>query len=157
MGTSEEGLVQLTRVLRAPPGEVFAAWTDPALLERWWTGVGGWVDAKADVDLRVGGRYHLSMRDERGAQHGVLGVYTEVVPAERLVFTWSWENDPSVMRGSEGSLVDVVLRDAPDGTQLSLTHTGLGGKLVKDMHEEGWNALLTSLYGLFSAEPRDRR
>jgi uncharacterized protein YndB with AHSA1/START domain len=109
------------------------------------------VDAKADVELRVGGRYHLSMRDERGARDGVLGVYTEVVPAERLVFTWTWENDPSVMRGSEGSVVDVVLREAPDGTQLSLTHTGLEGKLVKNMHEEGWNALLTSLYGLFSA------
>jgi uncharacterized protein YndB with AHSA1/START domain len=151
MGTSDENFVQLTRVVRAPPGEVFAAWTDPALLERWWIGVGGWVDAKVDVDLRVGGRYHLSMRDERGALHGVVGVYTEVAPAERLGFTWTWENDPSLMRGSEGSVVDVVLRKAPDGTQLSLTHTGLGGKLVKDMHEEGWNALLTSLYGLFSA------
>ena len=151
MGPSDEHVVQLTRVLRAPPAEVFAAWTEPALLERWWTGVGGWVDAKADVDLRVGGRYHLSMQDERGALHGVLGVYTEVAPPERLGFTWTWENEPSVMRGSEGSLVDVVLRDAGDGTQLSLTHTGLRGKLVKDMHEEGWNALLTSLYGLFSA------
>ena len=78
MGTSDESLVQLTRVLRAPPGEVFVAWTDPALLERWWIGVGGWVDAKADVDLRVGGRYHLSMRDDGGALHGVFGVYTDV-------------------------------------------------------------------------------
>ena len=150
MGTSDEDLVQLTRVLRAPPGEVFAAWTDPALLERWWTGVGGWVDAKADVDLRVGGRYHLSMRDDRGALHGVVGAYTEVVPAERLAFTWTWENEPSVMHGSEGSLVDVVLREAPDGTQVSLTHTGLGGKVVRDMHEEGWNALLTRLFAVLT-------
>jgi uncharacterized protein YndB with AHSA1/START domain len=150
MGTSDEDLVQLTRVLRAPPGKVFAAWTDPALLERWWTGVGGWVDAKADVDLRVGGRYHLSMRDERGALHDVIGVYTEVVPIERLAFTWTWENEPSVMRGSEGSLVDVALRGAPGGTQVSLTHTGLGGKRVRDMHEEGWNALLTRLFAVLS-------
>ena len=107
------------------------------------------MDAKADVDLRVGGRYHFSMRDDRGALHGVVGVYTDVAPAERLGFTWTWENEPSVMRGSEGSIVDVVLREALDGTQLSLTHAGLGDKLVKDMHEEGWNTLLTSLYGLF--------
>jgi uncharacterized protein YndB with AHSA1/START domain len=95
------------------------------------------VEAKADVDLRVGGRYHFSMRDDRGAVHGVVGAYTEVVPAERLGFTWTWENEPSVMRGSEGSLVDVVLREAPDGTQLWLTHGGLGNKPVKDMYEEG--------------------
>ena len=150
MGPSDENLVQLTRVLRAPPVEVFAAWTEPELLERWWTGVGGWVNAKADVDLRVGGRYHFSMRDERGALHGVAGVYTEVACPERLSFTWTWENDPSVMRGSEGSLVDVLLREAPDGTQFSLTHSGLQGQLVKDMHEEGWNALLTSLFAVVS-------
>jgi uncharacterized protein YndB with AHSA1/START domain len=150
MGTSDENLVQLTRVLRAPPDEVFAAWTEPALLESWWTGVGGWVDAKADVDLRVGGRYHLSMRDERGALHGIVGIYTLIAPAERLSFTWTWENEPSVMRGSEGSLVDVTLREGPQGTQLFLTHSGLEGELLKDMHEEGWNALLTSLYASVS-------
>ena len=54
------------------------------------------------------------------------------------------------MRGSEGSLVDVVLTEAADGTQLSLSHSGLGGKLVKDMHEGGWNALLTSLFAALS-------
>ena len=102
------------------------------------------------VDLRVGGRYHLSMRDERGALHGVIGVYTEVVPAERLAFTWTWENEPSVMRGSEGSLVDIVLRGAPEGTQVALTHTGLGDKRVRDMHEDGWNALLTRLFAVLS-------
>ena len=83
--------------------------------------------------------------------HGVAGVYTEIAPPDRLAFTWTWENDPSVMRGSEGSLVDVVLNEAADGTQLSLGHSGLGGKLVTDMHEEGWNALLTSLFGVVSA------
>lgn len=150
MGPSDENLVQLMRVLRASPAEVFAAWTEPALLESWWTGVGGWVDAKADVDLRVGGRYHLSMRDERGALHGIVGVYTLIAPAERLNFTWTWENEPSVMRGSEESLVDVTLREGPQGTQLFLTHSGLEGELVKDMHEEGWNALLTSLYASVS-------
>jgi len=150
MGPSDENLVQLMRVLRASPAEVFAAWTEPALLESWWTGVGGWVDAKADVDLRVGGRYHLSMRDERGALHGIVGVYTLIAPAERLSFTWTWENEPSVMRGSEESLVDVTLREGPQGTQLFLTHSSLEGELVKDIHEEGWNALLTSLYASVS-------
>jgi hypothetical protein len=47
------------------------------------------------------------------------------------------------MRGSDGSLVDVVLRKAPDPAH---PHAGLGDRLAKDMHEEGWNALLTSLF-----------
>jgi len=121
MGTSDGSLVQLTRVLRAPPGKVFAAWTDPALLERWWIGVGGWVDAKAEVDLRVGGRYHLSMQDDRGALHGVVGVYTEVAP-DRLGFTWTWENDPSVMRGARGASSTSSCAKRPTGRS-SRSHT----------------------------------
>jgi uncharacterized protein YndB with AHSA1/START domain len=90
------------------------------------------------------------MRDEGGALHGVLGVYTQVEPPERLGFTWTWENEPAVMRGSERSLVEVALQEAPGGTQVTLTHSGLDTKLVKDMHEEGWNALLTSLFRTLS-------
>ena len=90
------------------------------------------------------------MRDESGAQHGLFGAYTDVVPPERLAFTWNWENEPPVMRGSEGSLVEVGLRDAPGGTELTLTHSSLGSKVVTDLHEEGWNALLTSLFGFLS-------
>ena len=150
MGPSDEHVVRLTRVLRASPDDVFSAWTEPERIEGWWTGVGGWVEAKADIDLRVGGNYHFSMRDEGGALHGVFGAYTEVSRPERLAFTWTWENEPRVMRGSEGSLVDLVLPEAPEGTQLALTHRGLGSKLVKELHEAGWNALLTSLFAALS-------
>jgi len=73
MDPSDEHVVRLTRVLRASPDDVFSAWTEPAQLERWWSDVGGWVEARADVDLRLGGAYHFSMRDERGALHGLLG------------------------------------------------------------------------------------
>jgi hypothetical protein len=54
------------------------------------------------------------------------------------------------MRGSEGSLVELLLREAPGGTQLTLTHSGFESKLVRDLHEEGWNALLSSLFGFLS-------
>jgi uncharacterized protein YndB with AHSA1/START domain len=148
---SDENVVRLTRALRAPPEEVFSAWTEPELLERWWNGVGGWTEAHAEIDLRVGGSYRFTMRDEGGGVDGVGGVYTEVSRPERLSFTWTWENEPAVMRGSGGSLVQVVLHEAPEGTRLALTHSGLGTKLAKELHEEGWNALLTSLFGLVSA------
>ena len=146
MGPSDENIVRLTRVLHAAPEVVFSAWTEPALLERWWAGVGGWTEAHAEVDLRVGGHYTLTMRDERGGEDGVGGVYTEVSRPESLGFTWTWENEPSVMRGSAGSLVEIVFREAAGGTQLSLSHSGLRDETVKDLHQKGWNALLTNLF-----------
>ena len=150
MGPSDENVVRLTRVLRAPPEEVFSAWTEPALLERWWAGVGGWTDAHAEIDLRVGGLYLFTMRDERGGEDRVGGVYTEVSRPENLGFTWTWENEPSVMRGSAGSLVEIVLRAAAGGTQLSLSHSGLRSDTVMELHQDGWNALLTSLFSTLS-------
>ena len=146
MAPSDEHAVQLTRVLRAAPEAVFSAWTEPALLEQWWAGVGGWTDAHAEIALRVGGHYRFTMRDARGSVDGVGGVYTDVSRPERLGFTWTWDDEPSAMRGSAGSLVDIVLRETAVGTQLTLTHTGLGSKTVKELHDEGWNALLTSLF-----------
>jgi uncharacterized protein YndB with AHSA1/START domain len=92
MGTSDENLVQLTRVLRAPPAEVFMAWTDPALLERWWTGAGaGWTRRRTSIPASAVATTS-PCGTSGGAPHGVLGVYTEVATAARLAFNWTWEN-----------------------------------------------------------------
>ena len=146
MAPSDDDAVELTRVLRATPEEVFSAWTEPLLIAGWWAGVGGWVEANAEIDLRVGGQYRFTMRNQTGAVDGVHGVYTEVSRPERLGFTWTWEDEPSVMRGSAGSLVEIVLYEAPGGTRLDLTHSGLATKLTRELHGDGWNALLTSLF-----------
>jgi uncharacterized protein YndB with AHSA1/START domain len=108
--------------------------------------VGGWTEARAEIDLRVGGQYRFTMRDERGAEDRIGGIYTELERPERLGFTWTWEDEPSVMRGSAGSLVEVVLRVTPEGTRLDLVHSELATKLVRKLHQEGWNALLTRLF-----------
>jgi uncharacterized protein YndB with AHSA1/START domain len=144
MAPSEEGVLRFTRSLAAPPERVFEAWTKPELLSTWWTGVGGWIDAQAEIDLRPGGRYRMSMRDGRGTLHGVVGVYAEVRAPEYLSLTWTWEGEPAVMRGSEGTLVVCKFEAAPEGTRLPLAHSGFGGKLVATLHEEGWNALLAN-------------
>ena len=74
--------------------------------------VGGgpdWDTPEAEVDLRVGGGYRLAMRDPgSGDVHVVAGEYTEVVPPERLAYTWTWEHDSP---GSAGSIVTVLFRD----------------------------------------------
>ncbi|MEO8289468.1 MAG: SRPBCC domain-containing protein [Gaiellaceae bacterium] len=145
MDPSEQDVLRFTRSLAAPPERVFEAWTRPEDLSRWWTGVGGWIGAQAEVDLSPGGRYRISMRDARGALHGVVGVYAEVREPEYLAFTWTWEGEPSVMRGSEGTLVVAEFQAENAGTRLSLAHSGFEGKLVRSLHEEGWNALLANL------------
>lgn len=83
----------LKRRLNAPPAKVYAAWTDPQQLAR-WMGPEGVEMLKAETDVRVGGRYRLLMRSPDGEEHDVSGVYREVTPNEKLVFSWAWKSTP---------------------------------------------------------------
>jgi uncharacterized protein YndB with AHSA1/START domain len=138
--------LRLSRRFEAPPARVFEAWTDPRVLERWWTAADTWTDPAAEVDLRPGGSYRLSMRDaESGAVETVGGEYTEVRAPERLAYTWTWEGDPELMRGSERTLVVVDFLAVGDGTEVVLTHRGFADERIRDLHTGGWGACLDSL------------
>ena len=66
--------LRLTRVVPAPRDAVFRAWTEPEALKRWWVPFPGMSVPAAEVDLRPGGRYRLTMRNSRGEDlflHGV--------------------------------------------------------------------------------------
>jgi len=139
-------VLRLSRRFAAPPERVFDAWTNPSVLREWWAANADWHGAAAEVDLRPGGRYRLSMRDTTsGAVHTVMGEYTEVVRPERLAYTWTWEGETPEMRGSEGSLVVVDFVAEPAGTLVIVTHSGFAGEPIRDMHDAGWTACLDNL------------
>jgi len=82
----------LKRRLNATPEGVYAAWTDPQKIVRWF-GPGPGPVALAETDVRPGGRYAVTFIED-GEEHHVSGVYCEVVPNEKLVFTWAWRTMP---------------------------------------------------------------
>ncbi len=133
----------LKRRIKAPPAKVFAAWTDPKLMAR-WLGPVGTVELIAKTDLRVGGRYEMTMRMGDGQEHNVSGVYREIVPDEKLVFTWGWRSMPE-----RESLVTITLKADGDGTLLTLTHGQFFDEPARDRHEEGWSGTLGKLEKLF--------
>jgi uncharacterized protein YndB with AHSA1/START domain len=132
----------LTRTLPAPPERVFKAWTDPEALTRWWVPVPGMSCPEAEVDLRVGGRYRITMRNTKGELLYVGGVYREVTPPTRLVYTWSWNGSSD--DGVE-TVVTVEFRAAGDRTELVLTHDGFPDQARCDGHERGWTGCLGHL------------
>jgi uncharacterized protein YndB with AHSA1/START domain len=129
----------LKRRLNAPPAKVYAAWTDPEKIARWWGPAGAEV-LRAETDVRVGGRFYRLMRTPDGEEHGVGGVYREVVPNEKLVFTWAWRSTPE-----RESLVTVALRHDGDGTLLTLTHEQFFDEAARDNHRGGWTGALDKL------------
>lgn len=142
----QETALELEHRYAAPRERVFEAWTNPEVLKRWWAAAPTWETPLAEVDAREGGSYRLSMRTDEGEVHTVKGEYTEVSPPERLAYTWSWEEGPEpAMAGSESTLVVVEFLADGDGTLVKLTHSGFSGDQIRDMHAQGWEAVLANL------------
>ncbi len=81
-----EGAVAITRVFAAPRALVWQAWTDPKMLARWF-GPRGFTASVPELDLRVGGALRIVMHGPDGNDYPMKGVFTEVKPPERLVFS----------------------------------------------------------------------
>jgi uncharacterized protein YndB with AHSA1/START domain len=128
----------LKRRLNAAPEKVYAAWTEPAQIARWF-GPEQIVSVDAEADVRVGGRYRIIMHtaDE---DHDVSGVYRQVVPNEKLVFTWAWKSTPE-----RESLVTLTFKPDGTGTILTLLHEQFFDEAARDRHQHGWTGVLDKL------------
>jgi len=99
---------------------------------------------QADIDARVGGRFRIVMHTVDDT-HDVSGVYREVVPNQKLVFTWAWRSTPE-----RESLVTVLLNADGDGTLLTLIHEQFFDEPARDRHQSGWGQALDKLERYFS-------
>lgn len=137
--TTVKPSLTLKRRLNAPPAKVFAAWTDPEKMKR-WMGPGQIAPVSTEIDAGVGGRYRIVMRSPDGETHDVSGVYREVIPDQKLVFTWAWKSTPE-----RESLVTVLIKPDGDGTLLTITHEQFFDADARDRHQSGWNGALDKL------------
>lgn len=87
--------ILITRTFAAPPRLVWRAWTEPALVRRWWHADRGSMTA-CEIDLRVGGRWRYAM-EHAGTEVAFSGEYREVVPHQRLVSTEVYESWPDAV------------------------------------------------------------
>jgi uncharacterized protein YndB with AHSA1/START domain len=133
----------IKRRINAAPARVFAAFTDSQTITRWF-GPPGVQKVEAESDVRVGGRWtiigHMS-----NDTHEVSGVYREIVPNEKLVYTWAWKSMPE-----RESLVTLLFKPDGAGTLLTLTHEQFFDDDARDRHNQGWSGALDKLERLFA-------
>ena len=145
--TATKPSLTLVRRYRTTPARLYQAMTDPALICRWFGSKGGTV-LSAESDPRVDGRYRIRMQaPDSDEVHDVSGTYREVVPNERLVFTWAWITTPE-----RESLVTVEFRPVEDGAELTLTHSGFYDEAARDRHNGGWSQGLERLGEIIDQE-----
>jgi len=86
METYGEGTVEIVRVFDAPRALVWKCWTDPKMMAQWF-GPRGFTSSVPELDARVGGALRIVMHGPDGNDYPMKGVFIEVTPPERLVFS----------------------------------------------------------------------
>jgi uncharacterized protein YndB with AHSA1/START domain len=151
-GQSKAALtLEVRRTFAFPRERVFAAWTDRKQLEQWMCR-----DATAHTvihhqqDIRTGGRYVLEVRDrEKNETYWGQGMYREVTPPERIVFTWHWtkitQDGENLHPASPDTVVSVEFHARGNATEVVLTHGPFHSQTDHNDHQGGWNGCLDLL------------
>ncbi|HEX3729246.1 MAG TPA: SRPBCC domain-containing protein, partial [Opitutaceae bacterium] len=150
----------ISRIFDAPRELVWRAWTEPAMLARWW-GPHGFTHDECRVDLRPQGAYRFVMVAPDGAKFPLKGVFLEVVPPERLVMTMDTSEHPEAWFDSilpdrdrrqpnSASMVTTATFAVHErGTQLTVRSrfesAGIRDAFAKHGMSEGWGQSLERL------------
>ncbi|MBC6460772.1 SRPBCC domain-containing protein [Actinomadura sp. HBU206391] len=135
MSAAEGTTIEQTMRIQARPETVWRFFTDPARLSQWW--------GEAELDARPSGALRVQMLE--GPRPVMRGEFVELVPYERIVFSFGWEAAPGAPDIPPGSSrVEVTLTQDGDGTKLTLRHRGLPPALEGETGD-GWAHLLRRL------------
>jgi uncharacterized protein YndB with AHSA1/START domain len=138
--------LHMQRVFDAPRELLWAAWTRPEMLVL-WLGPAEWPAISTTQDLRVGGQWRAGLKRADGDDLlWQSGIYREVTPPERLVFTFKWEDASHEDGAPAETLVTVVFSALPDGrTRMDFTHEGLKSAESLSGHKQGWTSTFDRL------------
>lgn len=138
----------ITRIFDAPRERVWKAWTDPEHFKKWW-GPKDFTSPSCKIDFRVGGKFLYCMRGPDGKDYWNTGVYREIFPMERIVYTDSFADEkgnmvPASHYGMPGEwpselLVTVTFEEQDGKTKMTLHHVGLPVGEMIEQCRAGWN------------------
>ncbi|MBT2301168.1 SRPBCC domain-containing protein [Variovorax paradoxus] len=139
----ERPSLTLRRHYEVDSEKVWRAWTDPQALKLWFGPAEIVSVPVSEIDLRVGGRFRVVMLEANGERHEVGGVYREIVPNRKLVFSWAWHSTPE-----RESRVTVLIEPVGRGCELELRHEQFFDEAAREGHEHGWTGSLVKLEAL---------
>jgi uncharacterized protein YndB with AHSA1/START domain len=134
------------------PARVFDAFADPVTKTRWFAGPPGWDKGDHELDFTVGGREHLTIKDDTDIVHTYDARYQDIVPNERIVncYTMYLHGDRISV-----SLMTIELAATDGGTHLTFTEqvVFLDGADEPALRIAGTEALLDSLGAELTGAP----
>lgn len=138
----------ISRLLDVPRAALWRAWSEPALLARWWC-PRPWTTEVLAFDLRPGGAFHTIMRGPDGGVSDNPGSFLEVVPQARLVMTSMLTGGWRPAKPWLGFTAIITMADEGTGSRYTATVMHPDDE-TRDQHEklgffDGWNTCITQL------------
>ena len=143
----------LERTFSAPPAAVWHALSDADARDQWFGGGAAFSTSEKSHDFRVGGHSVEDGQWHGGPRSRFVATYTDIVPQQRIVFTYDMWLDE---RHMSTSLTTIVLEPVADGTELTYTEQGvhLDGLDTVAGRETGTSGLLDQLAGFLAPSQR---
>lgn len=135
--------VVVKKVISAPRDEVFQAFTDAVIMREWFYPNDD-MSAEISNDPVVGGGYTIKMHAKNGDIYTHVGEYQELLPPEKIVFTW---NSDFV----QNTVVTVSLVETGGATEVTITHDLLPEGEMAENHRGGWTGCLNRLESFYNA------
>jgi len=132
--------LRIERTFDASAEEVFDAWTSEEVLKRWFHSAPDWDTPTAEVDLRVGGKVRVAMREPDGTEHAMGGEYTLIERPNRLALTWSFDENPGNQQTIELEFIERGGR-----TTVVMINGGIATEKQRDEQGWGWDGCFDSL------------
>jgi uncharacterized protein YndB with AHSA1/START domain len=133
----DDEVLRISRHFAVPPVLLFRLWADPVHRVRWW-GPTGMALSRCEVDLRVGGKWAITMK-ATDYEHPVHGVFTEIEEPTRLCFTYINDDDGHEM------LVEMDFAPEGSGTRMEFVQAPFVSVKERDGHNFGWSSTLSML------------
>lgn len=145
-----ERTLVIKRTFDAPRDLVWRVWSDPEQAKQWW-GPHGFTAPVVELDTRPGGKWRAMMRSSDGKELWQHGVYREIVPPEKVSFTFNWDEQPD-----HEMLVTVTFVERGKKTEMTLEQSVFNSKEDRDGHEGGWSQSLERFASYLKTVKGDR-
>lgn len=137
--------IEVSKDFEAPVEQLYKAWIEEEALKAWWHPMNNDLVAVTN-ELEEGGAIKYVFQNKDG-QHAftINGVYKEVQPVQKLVYTWNWEVASDNI-GSSNYLLHISFEDAGNGrSKLQIVQDDFKEDEAVQPHQQGWEEALNSL------------
>ena len=140
MQTDLSHSVQISWNFPYPPAKVWQAWTDPAIAQLWFGSDPAGKVLAANFDVQINGAYSVTFANSDGTEFTCQGVYKEIDPPHKLVFTWGWADQPEV-----AELITLHFTPNEGGTLMLFEQSNIDPSTTLHNYEEGWRRTFQKL------------